>query len=112
MPEPEPEIVEDAAAERHAAEPRIELLEEQLRLDKREVERAPAVVRTRVEEREEIADAELRQDEIDVEGVPLGRVVEAAPPVREEDGVVIVPVVEEQLVVSTRLVLKEEVRIT
>ena len=31
---------------------------------------------------------------------------------REEDGVLIVPVVEEQLVVTTRLILKEEIRIT
>jgi stress response protein YsnF len=31
---------------------------------------------------------------------------------REEDGVLIVPVLEEQLVVTTRLVLKEELRIT
>jgi stress response protein YsnF len=32
--------------------------------------------------------------------------------VREEDGVLIVPVLEERLVVTTELVLKEEIRIT
>jgi stress response protein YsnF len=34
------------------------------------------------------------------------------PDVREVDGVLIVPVVEERLVVTTELVLKEEIRIT
>ena len=46
-----------------------------------------------------------------VERVPRGVPVEILPAVREEDGVLIVPVVEEQLVVTTRLILKEEIRI-
>ena len=47
-----------------------------------------------------------------VDRVPLGVPVEVAPAVREEDGVLIVPVLEEQLVLTTRLILKEEIRIT
>ena len=47
-----------------------------------------------------------------VERVPLGVPVDAVPAVHEEDGVLIIPVVEEQLVVTTRLILKEEIRIT
>jgi uncharacterized protein (TIGR02271 family) len=90
----------------------IELAEEQLRVSKREVERGRVVVRTRVEEREEIAEAALRQEDVTVERVPIGRTIEAAPPMREEDGVLIVPVLEERLVVMTELVLKEEIRIT
>ena len=38
--------------------------------------------------------------------------IDAVPVAHEEDGVLIIPVVEEQLVVSTRLILKEEIRIT
>ena len=91
---------------------RLELVDEQLEVGKREVERGRVIVRTRVDTREEIAEAALRQEEVSVERVPVGRPVEAAPPVREEDGVLIVPVLEERLVVTTRLVLKEEVRIT
>jgi uncharacterized protein (TIGR02271 family) len=90
----------------------IELAEEQLRVSKREVERGRVVVRTRVEEREEIAEAALRQEDVTVERVPIGRMIEAAPPMREEDGVLIVPVLEERLVLMTELVLKEEIRIT
>jgi uncharacterized protein (TIGR02271 family) len=90
----------------------IELAEEELRIGKREVERGRVVVRTRVEERDEIAEAALRQEDVTVERVPVGRPVETAPSVREEDGVLIVPVIEERLVVTTELVLKEEIRIT
>ncbi len=90
----------------------IELAEEQLRVSKREIERGRVVIRTQVEEREELAEAALRQEDVTVERVPIGRMIEAAPPMREEDGVLIVPVLEERLVVMTELVLKEEIRIT
>jgi uncharacterized protein (TIGR02271 family) len=90
----------------------IKLAEEQLRVSKREVERGRVVVRTRAEEREEIAEAALRREDVAVERVSIGRPVEAVPSVREEDGVLIVPVIEERLVVTTELVLKEEIRIT
>ena len=90
----------------------IELVEEQLEIGKREVERGRVVVRTHVEERDEVAAIELQQDEVTVERIRRGVPVETPPTVREEDGVLIVPVVEEQLVVTTRLILKEEVRIT
>ena len=90
---------------------RIELAEERLEVGKREVERGRVVVRTRVDTREEVAEVDLRREEVEVERVPVGRVVEAPPPVREEDGVLIVPVLEERLVVTAELVLVEEIRI-
>jgi stress response protein YsnF len=49
---------------------------------------------------------------VTVQRIPVGRPVEVAPEVREEDGVLIVPVLEERLVVMTELFLKEEIRIT
>lgn len=55
-------------------------------------------------------DEDLAVEQVVVTRVPIGRVVEAIPPVREENGVTIVPVVEEELVLVRRLVLKEEVR--
>ncbi len=90
----------------------IPLAEERIEVSKREVERGRVVVRTRVEEREELAEVTLRQEEVTVERVPVGHPVEAPPPVREEDGVLIVPVLEERPVVTTQLILKEEIRIT
>jgi hypothetical protein len=46
-----------------------------------------------------------------VERVPIDREVSETPSIREEDGVTIVPVVEEILVVERRLRLKEELHI-
>ena len=79
----------------------IELVEEQLEIGKREVERGRVVVRTRVEERDEVAEIELQQEDVSVERVPRGVPVETQPAAREEDGVLIIPVVEEQLVVTS-----------
>jgi uncharacterized protein (TIGR02271 family) len=97
---------------RDARPERIELAEERLEISKRELERGRVVVRTRVETRDEIAEVALRQEDVTVDRVPRGVPVEVAPAVREEDGVLIVPVLEEQLVLTTRLILKEEIRIT
>jgi stress response protein YsnF len=99
-------------AELPEREETIPLIEERVELGTREVERGRVVVRTRVEERDEIAEAALQQEDVTVERVPVGRPVEAAPPVREEDGVMIVPVLEERLIVTIELILKEEIRIT
>ena len=90
----------------------IPLVEEQIEVAKRAIERGRVVVRKHVDTREEIAEAVLQQDELTVERVPVGVPVDVAPPVREEGDVLIVPVLEEQLVIETRLILKEELRIT
>jgi len=81
-------------------------------VDKVQVQGDRVVVRTRIEERQEAVEIPLRREELVVEHVPIGAVIEHPPPVREENGVLIIPIVEEQPVVTTRLVLKEEVRIT
>ena len=56
----------------------------------------------------------LRGDMVGVTRVPVNRTLsegEAAPQVRDEGGVTIIPVLEEVLVVEKRLVFKEEVHI-
>jgi hypothetical protein len=51
-------------------------------------------------------------DDISVERVPVNRLIDSPPRVREEGDTTIVPVVEEVITVQKRLMLKEEVRIT
>ena len=65
----------------------------------------------RTETRDEVVVTDLAHENVVVERIPIGRVVEAVPPVRDEDGVTIMPVVEEEVVVVRRLVLKEEVHL-
>jgi uncharacterized protein (TIGR02271 family) len=89
----------------------IPLAEEEVRIDKREVPTGRVRVRTATEVVEELARATLDEDVVEVTRVAVGREVDIAPEVRTEDGVVIVPVLEEVLVVEKRLFLKEELHI-
>jgi uncharacterized protein (TIGR02271 family) len=89
----------------------IPLIEEELHLDKRSSVTGKVRVRTETEAVEEIARATLDGENVEVTRVPVGREVNTAPAVRTEGDVVIVPVLEEILVVEKRLVLKEELHI-
>jgi len=89
----------------------LPLVEEELVVDKKMVSDGRVVVSTRTKLVEEAQDVELGGAVADVERVPLGIVVDAAPEIRVEGDVTIVPVVEERLIVEKRLVLVEEIRI-
>jgi uncharacterized protein (TIGR02271 family) len=90
----------------------IPLAEERLEADVRRVVTGTVRVATHVTEREEVADLPLVREEVEVERVAVGRVVDAPVPVRREGDTLVVPVMEEVLVVEKRLVLREEVRLT
>jgi stress response protein YsnF len=51
-------------------------------------------------------------ESISIETVEIGREVAEAPPVRTEGNVTIIPILEEVTVVTKRLILKEEIRMT
>jgi uncharacterized protein (TIGR02271 family) len=89
----------------------IPLVEETVRVGKREVRGGTVRVRTVVDTVEELARAELHGEKVDVTRVPVDREIDRAPEIRTEDGVTIIPVVEEILVVEKRLVLKEELHV-
>lgn len=88
----------------------VPVFAERLRVSKRRVQERVRVV-TRTREREHLVDEEVAQERVEVERVPVGRVVDAVPPVREEGDTTVLPVVVEEVVVVRRLVLKEEIRI-
>ncbi|WP_207460187.1 YsnF/AvaK domain-containing protein [Azospirillum sp. SYSU D00513] len=90
---------------------RIPLYEEALSVGKRTVERGAVRITTRVSEREETVEQALRSESVEVTRVPVGRPVDAVPEPRREGDVLIVPVIEEELVVTKRLVLREELHI-
>ncbi|MEA2512383.1 MAG: hypothetical protein QOJ59_1870 [Thermomicrobiales bacterium] len=78
----------------------------------REVERGSVRIHTRVETVPSEITVEAGHDEVVVERVPVDRQVDAAPSPRQEGDTLVIPVVEEVLVVEKRLVVREEVRIT
>ena len=89
----------------------IPVFEEALRVDKTAKETDRVLIKKSVLERTEFADLELRSGEAIIERVPVNRLVEAAPAIRQEGDTVIIPVMEEVMVVEKRLLLKEEIHI-
>ncbi len=89
----------------------LELLEEQAVVSRRVMAGATVRITTTTSVREQQIDEALSRETVEIERVPVGRVVEATPDIRQAGDVTIVPVMEEVLVVERRLVLKEEVRI-
>ena len=102
-----------AAAEGEAArdEVVIPVLHETIHIGKRRVESGRVRVHKTVSERDEAVEVVLKRQDLEVERVPVGRVVDRAPAPREEAGTLIVPVIEEVVVVEKRLMLKEELHI-
>jgi hypothetical protein len=56
-------------------------------------------------------DAALFKEDIDVQRVPVNRVLDRPAETRVENGVTIIPVMEERLKVEKQLILREEIRI-
>ena len=102
---------ERAPPERTVSEEAVPLSEEILSVGKRTVETGRLRIATVVHEREEIVEQDLSSETVEVLRVPVGRPVDAAPEPRYEGDVLIVPILEEELVVTKRLVLKEELHI-
>lgn len=94
-----------------ATETVIPIVEETAVVTKRVVPTGRVRVNTVVEERSEMVRADLEREAVEVERVTIGREIDSMPEVRREGDVMIVPVVEEVLVIEKRLVLKEELRI-
>lgn len=89
----------------------LPLVEETLATRRRTVETGTVRVRTVLEQREEIARAEIYRHAVSVEHVPINREIDAVPEPWEDGDVLVIPVVEEVLVVEKRLVLREELRV-
>jgi uncharacterized protein (TIGR02271 family) len=102
-----------ASAEAAAAdqERTLELREEQLVAHKELRELGEVEVRTEVDEVPGRLEVEAYREEVQIDHEPVGTVVSERDDPWEEDGVLVVPVYEEQLVVTRRLVLRERLRI-
>jgi stress response protein YsnF len=89
----------------------VPVVEETAEISKRVVERGTVRLSKVVSEREEIIPASLLQDEIEIEHVARDQWLEKPAETRQEGDTLIVPVMEEVLVVEKRLKLREEIHI-
>lgn len=93
----------------------IPVVEEQLAVERVTTSNRVQIAKT-VQERVEVVDEPLLSEEVEIERVAINRPLEAGQAgetaqVRRDGEVLIIPLVEEVLVVEKRLMLKEEVRI-
>lgn len=89
----------------------VPVLEEQLHVDTVAVPAGGVRVIKRVVENNVPIDELLRVQKAEVERRPIGEYVDGPQPIRDGGDTVIVPVVEEQLVIERRWFLKEELHI-
>jgi stress response protein YsnF len=87
----------------------IPLLAEQMNVTRRKVMTGRVQVATVTREDPHLIDEILSSERVEIERVPIGKVVDSAPSIREDGDMIVIPIVEE--IVERRLVLKEEVRI-
>jgi len=89
----------------------IELREEQLVANKQLRDLGEVIVRTETDTVPARLEVEALREEVEVVHEPVGDAVAERQDPWEEDGVLVVPIYEEQLVVSKRLVLRERLRV-
>jgi uncharacterized protein (TIGR02271 family) len=89
-------------------------VEEQARVEVRKVDAGGVRVHKTVNEQPHLIDEQLLHDAVEVKHVPIDRVVPLtdAPGARQEGDTLIVPILEEVLVVEKRCRIKEEIHIT
>ena len=103
--------VPPADHDRLVFEDRLSVLlhQEELSVARRKVETETVCVETVTHSCDQLVDEELVHERVEVERVPIGRYVDSAPPIREENDLTVLSVVEE--VIERRLLLREEVHI-
>lgn len=89
----------------------IELREEELVANKQLREVGEVIVRTEIDSVPARLEVDAMREEVEVVHEPVGQTVAQRDAPWEENGDLVVPVYEEQLVVSRRLVLRERLRV-
>ncbi|HET9448202.1 MAG TPA: DUF2382 domain-containing protein [Steroidobacteraceae bacterium] len=92
-------------------ESRIPIVEERARIEKQLVPTGRVSISSKVEERLEVLREELVAQTVSVERVTVNREVDVPPDVRSEGDVLIIPVIEQRLVVEKRWVVTEELHV-
>lgn len=90
----------------------IPLLAEQLNIARQKVLTGGVRVHKTVSERTETIDEPTLREEMEIQRVTVNQFITEPPAIRYEGDVMIVPLMEEVLVVEKKLVLREEIRIT
>jgi uncharacterized protein (TIGR02271 family) len=89
----------------------IPVLEEYAVIEKEVVETGKVTISKRVTEQEQYINEPVLHEEVSVERVPVNRFIEATPEIRYEGDLMIIPVVEQRVVLQKKLFLTEELHV-
>jgi uncharacterized protein (TIGR02271 family) len=89
----------------------VPLHAEEVSVAKRRMVTGQVKVGTVTRETEQLVEELLEHEHVEIERIAIGRQVDKAPAVREEGDTLIIPILEEIVVVERRLLLKEEIRV-
>lgn len=90
----------------------IPVVAEEARIAKRQVETGRVRIQKTVQTAEEWVDVPLLHDRVQVERVPVGRYLEQPETAHYRGDTLVIPVMEEVVVVQKRLLLREEIHVT
>ncbi len=99
-------------APRTSQEQVVPVIQEQLNVGKRVTESGRVRINKRIETTESVVDEPLLHHSYDIQRIAVNRIAEDVPEPRYEGDTLVLPILEEVLVVEKRLILREEVRIT
>ncbi len=90
----------------------VPIIEEELVVSKRTVDTGGVRIRKTVQEFAQTVDQPLTHDEVQVERIAMNQVLNDPAQLRYEGETMIIPVMEERLIVQKQLILTEEIRVT
>jgi uncharacterized protein (TIGR02271 family) len=90
----------------------VPVMQEELDIEKRVVESGRIRINKRIETTESVVDEPLLQHSYDIQRTAVNRIIDDPPTPHYDGDTLVLPVIEEVLVVEKRLILREEVRIT
>jgi uncharacterized protein (TIGR02271 family) len=89
----------------------IPVIEEELVSGKAKVKTGSVRVRKTIEHSRKLVEMPAVRDVVDVKRIAVNRAIDSMPQMREEGDTLVIPVIEEEIVIQKRLILKEEIHI-
>lgn len=89
----------------------LRLLAEEAKVSRETIETGRVRVAKVTRTRDQLIDELLGRTAVEVNRVPIGRLIEKMPAIRDDGDLTVIPIVEETFVVQRRLMLKEELHI-
>jgi uncharacterized protein (TIGR02271 family) len=89
----------------------LNVLQEQVKIDKKIVDSGKVVIQKKVHEENKDVEVAVSHEEVEIKKVAVNKYVTEPPPVRYEGNTTIIPVMKEIAVIEKKLLLVEEVHV-